>query len=133
MALDLSSYEKALKSFERAITRSQGDAKDLELRDAVIQRFEYTYEISCKMLKRILEIEASSPPAIDALSFRDLLREAAERGLISRVEPWFEYREARNRTSHSYDEESAKQVHQTAIRFFEDAKRLIEEIKARNR
>lgn len=130
--LDLSSYEKALKSLEKAIVRAKTDTTDLELRDAVIQRFEYTYEISWKMMRRKLEMEAASPPSIDSLSFRDFLREAAEKGLIRDVEPWFEYREARNRTSHSYDEESAKQVYAVALRFLEEAKRLFGELKARN-
>ena len=122
--LDLSSFEKALRSLRKAIVRSQAQKDDLEVRDAVIQRFEYTYEICWKMIKRKLEMEAASPPTIDALSFRDLLREAAEKGLIGGVETWFEYREARNRTSHSYDEENAKAVYEVAVRFVEEAEKV---------
>jgi nucleotidyltransferase substrate binding protein (TIGR01987 family) len=117
---------------EKAAVRAQADTKDQELRDAVIQRFEYTYEISWKMMKRKIEMEAASPPSIDALSFKDLLREAAEKGLIADIEPWFEYREARNRTSHSYDEESAKQVYETALHFLEDSKLLFKKIEEKN-
>lgn len=132
MKLDLSSFDKALKSLERSLLRSQKDVLDEELRDAVIQRFEYTYEISWKMMKRELEIESSHPSSIDTLSFRDLLREAAEKGLIADVEAWFEYRDARNRTSHTYDESSAKLVYDAALRFFSDAQSLLTELKRRN-
>lgn len=132
MKLDLSSLEKALKSLQRAVDRSQKAKEDEELRDAVIQRFEYSYELSWKMMKRMLEKESVNPSEIDTLSFRDLLREAAEKGFIQEIEPWFEYREARNRTSHTYDEESAKEVYESALRFFPEANELLEKLKQRN-
>lgn len=132
MKLDLSSLEKALKSLQRAVDRSQKAKEDEELRDAVIQRFEYSYELSWKMMKRMLEQESVNPSEIDTLSFRDLLREAAEKGFIQEIEPWFEYREARNRTSHTYDEESAKEVYESALRFFPEANALLEKLKQRN-
>lgn len=132
MPLDLTSFEKALRSLERAVVRSQKAPQDEELRDAVIQRFEYSYEISWKMMKRRIEAESATPASIDVLSFRDLLREAGEKGLIPHVEPWFEYREARNRTSHAYDEKNAKAVYDAALKFLPDAQSLLEELKKRN-
>jgi len=44
--LDLTSLEKALSNLERAIIRSQREPTDQEVRDSVIQRFEYSYELS---------------------------------------------------------------------------------------
>jgi len=55
----------------------------------VIQNFEFVYEISVKMIKRQIEAEAASPPEIDHFHFRDMLRMAAEKGLIDDVEVWF--------------------------------------------
>lgn len=124
MALDLSPLGKAIYSLERAIIRAKQDELDEELRDAVIQRFEYTYELCWKMLKRQIEAEAASPTTIDQLSFRDLLREAAEKGFIDNPEIWFVYREQRNITSHTYDEEKAEQVRATAYEFINAAKKL---------
>ena len=68
----------------------------------VIQNFEFVYEISTKMIKRQLELEAISPEEVDQSSFRDILRTAAEKGLIDDVEAWFRYRLMRNITSHTY-------------------------------
>ncbi|MCL5261465.1 MAG: nucleotidyltransferase substrate binding protein [Gammaproteobacteria bacterium] len=125
MSLDLSSFEKAITSLEVAIHRAKKTPQDAELRDAVIQRFEYTYELAWKMLKRQLELEAPTPETIDTLSFRDLLREAAEKGIIDNIEHWFIYREQRNITSLSYDEKIAEQIRQTTYNFLPIAKSLL--------
>jgi len=132
MNLDFSALEKAVASLERGVKRASSATGDEELRDAVIQRFEYTYELCWKMLKRQIEAEAASPSAVDGYSFRDLLREGAERGVIVNVEAWFGYREQRNITSHTYDEQKALSVYQTALQFLPDAKALLASLKERN-
>lgn len=131
MVLDLYSLEKAVGSLERAIVRSKAHMDDEELRDAVIQRFEYTYELCWKMLKRQLEIEAPNPAEIDSLSFKDLFRAAAEKGLVDNIEQWFVYREQRNITSHTYDEEKAASVQKTAFEFITAAKKLLAKLQQR--
>lgn len=131
MKLDLSSFQKAVKSLGRAIVRSKSEPSDEELRDAVIQRFEYTYELSWKMMKRWLEQASPTPADVDRLSYRDMIREAAEKGILSNVEDWFEYREQRNLTTHTYDEEEAKSVYKTALKFYNDAETLLKELEKR--
>lgn len=130
--LDLTSLEKALNSLERSIERSQREPNDEEVRDCVIQRFEYSYELSWKMLKRQLEIDSQTPVSIDAMGFKDMIREGAERSLINNPEAWFEYRRQRNITSHTYDETKAVSVYQTAVIFIQDAKALLQKLKQRN-
>ena len=132
MKLDLTSWKRALASLERAITRSTAAPKDEEVRDAVIQRFEYSYELSWKMLKRHLEQVVPDPGAVDQWSFRELIREAAERGLIAAVEPWIEYRYQRNMTAHVYADEKARRVYASAQSFIIDAKALLTEVERRN-
>jgi len=132
MDLDLTSFTKALETLERAIRRSKAEPADEEVRDSVIQRFEYTYELAWKMLKRRLEMDSPSPQTVDALSFRELIREGAERGLVEKPIAWFGYREIRNITSHTYNEEKARQVYQAAIQFFDDARRLHDLLSAKN-
>ncbi len=132
MKLILDSLERAIASLERAIIRAEANPTDEEVRDAVIQRFEYTYELAWKMLKRRLEGDSPGGTLIDSLSFKDLIREGAEKGLIKEVQPWFGYREARNITSHTYEEKNAKQVYSVALKFLPDAKTLLLELKKRN-
>lgn len=131
MKLDFSSMKKAIKSLGKAIARTQKEPLDEELRDAVIQRFEYTYELACKMMKRQIEQESPNPSEIDQLSFKDLLRTAAEKGIISDVEAWLIYRDQRNITSHTYDEAEAKSVYKTALNFFKDADDLLSKLEKR--
>jgi len=126
MVLDLSSLVSALSSLERALTRSQANTKDEELRDAVIQRFEYSFELCWKMLKRKLAIDALVPTQIDTMSFKELIREACQRGLISEPEDWFEYRSQRNITAHTYNRAKAESVYLTARDFLPKAKKLLQ-------
>jgi nucleotidyltransferase substrate binding protein (TIGR01987 family) len=132
MLLDLSSFGKALASLDRAAVRAQAAPEDEELRDAVIQRFEYSYELAWKMLKRHLEQVVPDPARIDGLSFRELIREGAERGIIAEPEPWFEYRHQRNLTSHAYNAAAAQLVFQTALGFRAAAHALLAELERRN-
>lgn len=131
MKLDFSSLKKAVNSLGRAVVRAQKEPSDEELRDAVIQRFEYTYELAWKMMKRQLEQESANPSEIDRLSFRDMLRGAAEKGIISDVEEWIVYRDQRNITSHTYDEDEAKSVYNTALEFFKAAEILLSKLEKR--
>lgn len=72
------------------------------------------------------------PAAADQWSFKQLMREAAERGLIAAVEPWMEYRYQRNQTAHVYDEDKAWLVYRTALSFLGDARKLYEAVEQRN-
>ncbi len=131
-SLDLTPLQKALDSLAFAINRTEREKTDDMLRDSVIQRFEYTYELCWKMLKRRLELDVPSPEAIDAMSFRDMIRAGAERGLIDDPLLWFNYREKRNLTSHTYDEEVAQNVYRTALAFLTDARSLLAALQKRN-
>ncbi|MDX1739463.1 MAG: nucleotidyltransferase substrate binding protein, partial [Alphaproteobacteria bacterium] len=69
--LILGSLEKAIASLETVLEARETNPDDLFIRDAAIQRFKYTYELSHKMLKRFLEATSASPSDIDSLSFQD--------------------------------------------------------------
>jgi len=131
-SLDLTPLQKALDSLLFAIERTEREQPDDMLRDSVIQRFEYTYELCWKMLKRRLEMDVPSPESVDAMSFRDMIREGAERGMIGDPVAWFDYRQKRNLTTHTYDEAVAKDVYQAALAFASDAQKLLAALRQRN-
>lgn len=132
MTLDLSSFEKAHASLQRVLERSRDVPDDEDIRDACIQRFEYTYELAFKMLKRQLEQELPSREELDQLPFKEVIRVGAERGLIAVPERWFDYRDKRNITSRTYDEEKAREVYSVLADFAADAADLLARLKSRH-
>jgi hypothetical protein len=98
----------------------------------VIQNFEIVYELSIKMIRRRLSIGYFSADDVDQMEFRDLLRSAAETGLIIDAETWFQYRKMRNITAHTYDHEKAQLVYYKTIHFIGDASALLAALEARN-
>lgn len=131
MRLDFSSFEKALHSLQKVLDRSRTVPGDEDIRDACIQRFEYTYELAFKMLKRQLEEELPSSEELDHLPFKEIIRIGAERGLIAAPERWFDYRDKRNITSHTYNEEKAREVFAILADFSADAAGLLTSLKGR--
>lgn len=131
MALDFSALARALASLRRAAERSLRDPDDEEVRDAVIQRFEYSYELCWKLLKRQLELELPNPAEADRMSFVELVREGAERGFIAAPDHWLRYRHQRNLSSHVYDAAKARSVHSAALEFLGDAEALLTQLEAR--
>lgn len=109
--LDLSSLKKAHESLKEILIRYSKESEDNAIRDAVIQRFEYTYSLALKMLRRHLELNLDEAISIDSVNFNGLIRKSNEVGLLlNNLEKWDRYRLARNLTSHTYDEEKAIEV-----------------------
>lgn len=131
MKLDLTSLEQALAALDRGLGRAAGAPGDEELRDACIQRFEFTFELCWKMLKRRLELDLPNPHEVDAMSYRALIRVGAEQGLIEDVPAWFVYRDKRNLTAHTYDAAKAKEVYAVVPGFARDARLLLQQLKQR--
>ncbi len=139
-ALDLSALHDAIVSLHEGLEivsdpewfNRQSDQVQNTLIAGVIKNFEFVYEISIKMIRRRLEIGADSPTDVDKMEFRNLLRSAAERGLINDVEAWFKYRKMRNITAHTYDHEKARQVYQETVVFIDDARLLLQQLEAMN-
>jgi nucleotidyltransferase substrate binding protein (TIGR01987 family) len=130
--LDVSSFRNAVASLEEALTEHHKDTDNRLIRDATIQRFEYTYELSHTMLKRYLEISEASAQNVDQMSFSNLIRTGSERGLLlNGWASWKQYRDARNMTSHTYDEDKAIQVCAIIPQFFSDAQFLLAQLQAR--
>ena len=110
--LDFRSLHLAVAFLAEALEESKRRPGDAFVRDASIQRFEYTYELCVKSLRRQLEAMSDSPAELDALGYRDMIRTGVERGLTKTEAEWFRCRELRNITAHVYDPAKAVQVRQ---------------------
>ena len=139
-ALDLSALRNAVASLEGALEavgnspwfNQQSSNVQNTLIAGVIQNFEFVYELSMKMIRRQLELDSDSPNEVDETNFRDVLRTAAEKGLIADVEAWFFYRKMRNVSAHTYDRAKAQKVYQDTLTFINDARSLLARLEARN-
>ncbi|CAG0907090.1 unnamed protein product [Cyprideis torosa] len=74
MTLDLSPLKNAIARLEEGWAVYQRDTSQSLIRDGLIQRFEFTYEIAHKTLKRYLEQSAADPTRYDTMTFQDLIR-----------------------------------------------------------
>ena len=138
MKLDTSSLHKAIGQLEEALEFCEGELARSNVkvahlfRTAAIQTFEFTYELSWKMLKRYLEVSSATPETVDQMAFPDLIRTGSEQGLLlSGWDAWKEFRKARGITSHIYDEAKAKEVFAALPRFRDEARFLLTQLEKR--
>lgn len=123
--IDFHALENALETFKEAIDSLP--SSQLE-KDGTIQRFEYTFELCWKSIRKLLlelgRQDVSSSP-------KPLFRDAHEEGLIKDINVWFRYIDARNRTSHTYNKQTAEQVFNEIKNFAGDAQKLLEKLNER--
>ncbi len=127
--LDTFALNKAISSLARAVEKLSLTPTDEFVRDSCIQRFEYTYELCGKFLRRYLKMTEASADEIEQMSFPTLIRTACERNLLLHDwATWINYREKRNITSHTYDEDKANSVLKIVPQFLQEALYLSEHL-----
>lgn len=132
MTLDLSGLARATRQLEQGLAIARADPGNDLLRDGVIQRFEYTYELSHKMLRRYLSATEPDAESVKALSFPDLIRLGSERGLLRHGwDFWKSYRAARGANSHTYDAAKARQVFDEIPDFLAETQHLLRRLQER--
>lgn len=100
-------FERALNLLNEAlIIMNERSLTPLEL-EGVIQRFEYTWELTWKVLKDYLEFKGI---ILDTITPADVLKTAIAANLISNGETWMEALDARNKMSHTYNFKKFEQV-----------------------
>ncbi|MCI5182396.1 MAG: nucleotidyltransferase [Candidatus Electrothrix sp. AW1] len=109
-----SNYQKALRQLQKFIDK--GELSELE-EQGLIKSFEYTYELAWNTLKDFLEFQGHS----DIFGSRDALRKAFQVGIIEDGEVWMDMIKSRNRTSHTYNEETANEISRTIISLYYNA------------
>lgn len=110
----LNHFSKAPGQLRKFIEKSA--LNELE-EQGLIQAFEYTYELAWNTLKDYFEAQGET----NINGSRDAFRLAFKRGLIKDGETWMDMIRSRTLTSHTYNEEVAKQI-ATAIvnRYFSE-------------
>ncbi len=132
--IDFTSFEKALNSLKEVIEVYNSDKTNLITRDSMIQRFEYTYSIALKMIKRFFSQGAFVLENIEGMTFNEMIRQANKMELLkSNLEKWDDFRQKRNLTSHTYDEQIAVKVVSIIEDFEEEAQYLLNQLKEKTK
>jgi nucleotidyltransferase substrate binding protein (TIGR01987 family) len=121
--LQLSKFEKSLTKLKESLSRSLED-DDIVL-DAVIQRFEFTFENSWKTIKLLLKYKGEN----NINTPRDCIKTAYRYGWIKEERPMLELLESRNLTSHTYDHKEALNVYNTVKANFKLFEHLLTALK----
>jgi nucleotidyltransferase substrate binding protein (TIGR01987 family) len=139
MSLDFTPLGNAIKQLETSLQYATSSAAKADsglfeqLRNSVIQCFEFTYELSHKMLKRYLEEITANPEEFDLSTFQNLIRTGNEKNLLrSNWLRWKDYRQARSNSSHTYDQVKAEGVYAIAPDFLEEARHLYQQLTERS-
>lgn len=131
--LCIAPLENVLVRLVEGHARFLTDVSDIQIRDGLVQRYKFTYEVSHNMLKRYLEMSSPNPEIFDSMAFADLIRSANEQGLLlSDWTQWKTFREMRAKTSHTYEEAIALEVVSIIPAFILEAKALLQQLQTRN-
>lgn len=138
MKIDYSSFQKAVSQLEKslsflnsAMSKENADLRE-QFRAATIQAFEYTYELGIKLLKRQLEQILATPIELEKMTFMNFIRTAYEAGLVDNVPVYKIFREMRNITSHTYNEDKAEEILSVIETFLNEMRFILKEIQFRN-
>ena len=84
-----------------------GFVLDEMIKEGLIQRFEYTHELAWNVMKDYAAYQGNA----NVGGSRDATREAFQLKLISNGKVWMDMIGSRNKTSHTYNEETADEIY----------------------
>ncbi len=98
------------QNFTKAVHRLEDYVQKPNLNEleeqGLIQAFEYTHELAWNTIKDFLEFHGNK----ELYGSRDATREAFKLGLIQDGDVWMSMIVSRNQTSHTYNEETAREI-----------------------
>ena len=119
-------YKKSLERLNESLHEDLSVSSSIL--DGTIQRFEFCFELAWKLMKAVLQykgIEVNSP--------RAAIKEAYRNNIIQDGDGWIKMLDDRNLTSHTYDEELAKEIYKKIKQFhFKLLQDLVKELSNHN-
>jgi len=129
----ITALENANKKLGEILKRYSENKQDDALRDSVIKRFEFTYSTVLGTLRKYFYNKAFLSDDVNTMTFNDMIRTANQFNLLnSNLEKWTDFRQARNMTSHAYDENIAMKVVEIVPDFYNEVSFLILKLNENN-
>lgn len=138
MKLDCSPLKNAVDQLQKSLDylHSEMARNDSGLREqfrtATIKAFEYSYELAVAMIRKQLVHVVATPAELHRVDFAELMRRAADAGIIPDAIPYIHYRDLRNNTVHAYNVDQAEKTVAEMGGFLQDLRFLISELERRN-
>lgn len=110
----ISQFENVLMRFKEVLAVPKTDI----VRDSAIQRFEFTLDLSWKMLKAFLQ----EKKGLVCASPKECFRQAYRQEVIEYDDTWIQLVDMRNDTVHTYNEKIAEKIYNQlpdALKHFE--------------
>ncbi|HAS80237.1 MAG TPA: nucleotidyltransferase [Fusobacteriaceae bacterium] len=121
----ISDYENALERLKESIEESK-IINSSTIRDGVIQRFEFTLELSWKVMKFFLNSEG----LMDAKAPRSTIRTGFNNEIIKDAKLWIDMIEDRNLTTHTYSQSISDEIYEKIVSsYYGELKKFFLEIK----
>jgi len=99
-------YQKALATLERSVIAAKERILNEMEEQGLVKGFEFTFELSWNLLKDYLESKGFK----DFHGSKDTFKLAFREGIINDGEIWMKMIDDRNRSSHTYEENIAKEI-----------------------
>lgn len=129
MEIDITNLKVALNTLQISMQKLEEnkhcDFADM-LEDSCIKRFEYTLEISRKIMKRVLKQVYGK--AEEELTVNNIFRFMQGYNFIPNWETWRAYYEKRNNTAHKYNLEKSRKLLKIIPEFIEDTSILVKNL-----
>jgi len=98
-----SNYKMALQQLKEVVALANPNKFEEQ---GLVKAFEFTYELAWKTLKDFLEYQGVS----EIVGSRDAFRKAFAEGMVRDGSLWMRMIECRNRTTHTYNESTARDI-----------------------
>lgn len=105
----LSNYQRAYAQLAEAVELSTTRPLSRLEQQGLIQAFEFTHELAWQVMKDYFEYQGT----MGITGSRDAMRAAFQAGLIEDGDGWMDTIKSRNRSSHTYDENTANTLAET--------------------
>ena len=108
MLRKVENYCKAVDRLNEAIPALAQQPDSTIIRDGVIQRFEFTFELARKSLKEYMEDQGADMSGI--VFSKQVFKAAYAAQIINDAKIWVDMLDSRSVTSHAYDDKQAAAV-----------------------
>ena len=108
MLQKIENFRRAVERLQEALADSARNPESTVIRDGVIQRFEFTFELAWKSLREYMADQGADMSGV--VFSKQVFKAAYAAQLIDDEQVWLDMLTSRNITSHVYDDQQAAQV-----------------------